>query len=141
MNQKLILFPLLAMFLLACIVAVTMLRRRIAFYKANRVHPQKTATSAQMAAAITDTRASDNFRNLFEIPVLFCVAVLAIYATSLTCAAHLVLAWGYVAGRYAHSYIHCTSNIVMRRFYAFLFSCFCLIGMWAMLAYQLLFVA
>jgi hypothetical protein len=135
------LYPLSAMFLLTCIVTITMLLRRIAFYKVNRVHPQKTATSAQMAAIIADTRASDNFRNLFEIPLLFYVAVLAIYATSLTCTAHLVLAWGYVAARYAHSYIHCTSNVVMRRFYAFVASCLCLIAMWGMLTYQLLFIA
>jgi hypothetical protein len=138
MQTKLILYPLFAMFLLACIVAGTMLRRRIAFYKTNRVHPQKTATSMEMAATIKDTRASDNFRNLFEIPVLFYVAIFAIQASGLTNTAYLVLAWGYVAARYVHSYIHCTSNIVMNRFYAFLTSCFCLIGMWLLLAYQLL---
>lgn len=141
MNAKLMLYPLLPMFLLCCIVAVTMLRRRIAFYKSNRVHPQKTATSAQMAATIADTRASDNFRNLFEIPVMFYVAVIVIYVANLACMAHLALAWGYVAARYAHSFIHCTSNVVMHRFYAFLCSCLCLVGMWVMLAYQLLFVA
>jgi hypothetical protein len=140
MNAKHLLYPLLPMFLLTCIVAATMLRRRIAFYKSNRVHPQKTATSAQMTATIADTRASDNFRNLFEIPVLFYVAVFAAYALGIGSMVMLALAWGFVAGRYAHSYIHCTSNIVMRRFYAFLFSCFCLIGMWGILAYQLLFV-
>jgi hypothetical protein len=141
MQTKLILYPLLAMFLLTCLVAATMLRRRIAFYKTNRVHPQKTATSAEMAAAIKDTRASDNFRNLFEIPVLFYVAVLVIHASALTSVAYVALAWGYVAARYLHSYIHCTSNVVMNRFYAFLASCFCLMGMWLLLAYHLLIVA
>ena len=141
MNSKLILYPLPAMFLLICLVAATMLRRRITFYKTNRVHPQKTATSAQMAATITDSRAPDNFRNLFETPVMFYVAVLTVYAGGLICLAHVILAWGYVGARYAHSYIHCTSNVVMRRFYAFLASCLFLICMWLMLAYQLLFVA
>jgi hypothetical protein len=141
MQTKLILYPLFAMFLLACLVAATMLRRRITFYKSNRVHPQKTATSAQMAATIADTRASDNFRNLFEIPVLFYVAVLVIHASALTSVAYVALAWGYVAARYLHSYIHCTSNVVMNRFYAFLTSCFCLIGMWLLLAYHLLIAA
>jgi hypothetical protein len=141
MQTKLILYPLFAMFLLVCIVAGTMLRQRITFYKTNRVHPQKTATSMEMAATIKDTRASDNFRNLFEIPVLFYVAIFAIQTSGLTNTAYLVLAWGYVAARYVHSYIHCTSNIVMNRFYAFLTSCFCLIGMWLLLAYQLIFAA
>lgn len=141
MQAKLMLFPLLAMFLLTCLVAATMLARRIAFYKANRIHPQKTATSAQMTATITDSRAADNFRNLFETPVLFYVAVLAVFSAGLVCTAHLVLAWAYVAARCAHSYIHCTSNVVMHRFYAFVTSCTILIGIWLMLAYQLLFVA
>ena len=138
MNAKLILLPLLAMFLLACIVAGTMLRRRISFYKTNRVHPQKTATSAQMAAIMPDSRAPDNFRNLFEIPVLFYVAVLTIYVTGQTNAAYLVLAWGFVLARYVHSAIHCTSNNVMRRFYVFLASNAFLVTIWLCLAYQLI---
>ena len=138
MNSKLILYPLLAMFLLICMVAATVIRRRIAFYKKNRVHPQKTATSAQMSAVITDSRAADNFRNLFELPVMFYVATLIVYTSNLICLPHIILAWGYVIARYAHSYIHCTSNVVMRRFYAFLTSCLFLLCIWLMLAWQLL---
>lgn len=141
METKLILYPLLAMFLLICLVAGTMFRRRIAFYKQNRVHPQKTATSAQMIAVMPDSRAPDNFRNLFELPVMFYVAALTIYVTGNICMPHVILAWGYVLARYAHSYIHCTSNVVMNRFYAFLTSCVLLVLIWLMLAYQLLFAA
>ena len=141
MPAKLILYPLFAMFLLTCLVAATMLSRRIAYYKANRVHPQKTALSAQMAAAITDTRAADNFRNLFEVPVMFYVAVLMIYAAGLNSIVFMVLASGFVAARYAHSYIHCTRNVVMKRFYAFVTSCTLLICMWLLLAYQLIALA
>ena len=138
MAAKLILYPLLAMFLLTCLVAATLIRRRIAFYKSNRIHPQKTATSAQMSATMEDSRAADNFRNLFEVPVLFYVAVLAIFAGGFTCLPHLLFAWGFVAARYVHSYIHCTSNVVMRRFYAYLTSFLFLLGTWLMLAWQLL---
>lgn len=141
MANKLMLYPLLAMFLLTCLVAATMLRRRIAFYKANKVHPQKTALSAQMAATITDTRAPDNFRNLFETPVLFYLSTMVIVTSGFVCMAHVVLAWMYVAARYAHSFIHCTSNVVMHRFYAFVASVTCLIAIWLMIAYQLFFTA
>lgn len=138
MNQTLILYPLLAMFALVCIVATAMFRRRVAFYKSNRVHPQKTATSAQMATVMPDSRAPDNFRNLFELPVMFYVAVLVLFAAKLVCLPQLVLAWIYVGARYIHSFIHCTSNVVMRRFYAFVVSCAALLAMWIMLAWQLL---
>ena len=139
MQTKLMLYPLLAMFLLICLVAGTMLRRRITFYKANRVHPQKTATSAQMTAVMPDSRASDNFRNLFELPVMFYVSTLSVVAAGLICMPHVILAWCYVIARYVHSFIHCTSNVVMNRFYAFLTSCLILLCIWLMLAYQLLF--
>jgi len=138
MQNKTLFYPLLAMFLLTCVVAATMLRRRIAFYKSNRVHPQKTATSAQMAATILDSRAPDNFRNLFELPVLFYVAIFVAYAIGFHSIVFLATAWGFVAARYAHSYIQCTRNIVMHRFYAFVTSCTLLCALWLMLAYQLL---
>jgi hypothetical protein len=119
------------------IVAVTMFRRRVAFYKTNRVHPQQTATSAQMTATMPDSRAPDNFRNLFEMPVMFYVLCLALLATGLTSLPQLVLAWLYVAARYAHSYIHLTSNTVMTRFYAFAASFLLLVCGWVLFAYQL----
>jgi hypothetical protein len=137
LEAKLILWPLFAMFLLVVSVAATMFRRRVSFYKTNRVHPQKTATSAEMANTITDTRAPDNFRNLFEVPVLFYVAVLVVFVSGMYSTAFLLLAWGYVAARAAHSYIQCTSNVVMHRFYAFVTSCTVLSIMWLMIAYQL----
>lgn len=138
MSHNAILYPLFGMFALVCIVAGTMLRRRIAFYKSNKVHPQKTALSSQMATVIADSRAADNFRNLFELPVLFYVVVLVVFVTRQTDVAFLSLAWAYVAARFAHSFIHCTSNTVMHRFYAFLASCTCLAIMWLLLAYRLL---
>ncbi len=141
MQTRILLLPMLAMFVLVVLVAATMLSRRIAFYKANRVHPQKTALSAQMAATITDSRAADNFRNLFELPVLFYVAVITGYATGLTSPLYLGLAWAYVAARFAHSFIQCTSNVVMHRFYAFVTGCTMLVLMWLMLGHHLIFAA
>ncbi len=130
MNNHQIFFPMFAMLLLVCIVAGTMLRRRIAYMKSNRVHPQKLATSAAMAAAVTDSRASDNFRNLFETPVLFYTIILTIFVAKITSPLLLVLAWAYVIARYTHSLIHCTTNVVMHRFYAFLASCALLLLLW-----------
>ncbi|MBL8512980.1 MAG: MAPEG family protein, partial [Betaproteobacteria bacterium] len=65
------------------------------------------------------------------------VAVLVLFVTQLVCWTQVIFAWGFVAGRYAHSFVHCGSNNVMRRFYAFLFSNFFLVCMWGMLAWQL----
>ena len=103
-----------------------------------RVAPQSVATSAQMAAGLEDTRASDNFRNLFEMPVLFYAGVLVAYAAQLASPAYLVVSWAYVAARAVHSAIHCTTNRVMHRFPVFLASFWLLGALWALIAWDLL---
>jgi hypothetical protein len=138
MQANPILLTLVAMAAIVFTVAGVMFRRRVAFMKANRLHPQKVATSAKMAAAIEDTRASDNFRNLFEMPVLFYAAVLTATVTNMTSIVLLVLAWGYVLARALHSAIHCTHNTVMQRFYAFLTSTLLLLAMWIVIAFHLI---
>ena len=101
-----------------------------------RIHPQQVATATQMAARLEDTGA-DNFRNLFETPLLFVAAVLTVYAASLTSLPYVALAWIYVAARVVHSAIHCTYNKVMHRLYAFLASLVVLWAMWALIAWDL----
>lgn len=138
MPAKAILYPLLAMVALTAIVALTMFRRRVGEMRARRIHPQKIALSSQMASALEDTRAADNFRNLFEAPVLFYTAVLVIYATQLPSPAYVALAWVYVATRVAHSTIQCTYNRVMHRFFAFASGLFVLWAIYALIAWDLL---
>ena len=48
------------------------------------------------------------------------------------------LAWAYVALRYAHSYVHLTSNHVMTRFALYSGSVFVLTLLWATLFVRLL---
>ena len=91
-----------------------------------------------MAARLENVSAADNFRNLFETPVLFVAASLTIYAASLTALPYVVLAWLYVATRVAHSAIHCTYNKVMHRLGAFAASLAVLWAMWALIAWDLL---
>ena len=138
MTAKPILYPMLALVLLTAIVAVLVYRRRIAEMRARRIHPQSVATSAQMARSLEDTRASDNFRNLFETPVMFYAAVLTVYAAQLTGTAHLALAWAYVAMRVLHSSIQCTYNRVVHRLSAFMASVAALGALWAVIAYDVL---
>jgi len=71
LSAKSILYPMLAMVLLTAIVSIVMYRRRVAEMRARRIPPQEVASAAAMAARLDDTGAADNFRNLFETPVLF----------------------------------------------------------------------
>ena len=134
MNPAAILWPVLALVALTFAVSIVMYRRRIADIRAKKIRLQSIALSAGMAAHLDDTRASDNYRNLFEGPVLFYVAALAAFALKVVTPAVLVIAWLYVACRVAHSLVHCTTNRVGHRFYAFVASHAVLFALWVVLA-------
>ena len=138
MREHAILFPALAMVALTIVVWFRMYTSRVAEMRRERIHPQSVATSAQMAARITDTRASDNFRNLFELPVLFYVALLVLAWTGHVTPVTLLLAWLFVALRVLHSAIHCTYNRVVHRFYAYLAGGVVLWVLWGVVAVDLL---
>jgi hypothetical protein len=137
MNSTAILYPILAMLLLAAVVMVLMLRERVGEMKARRIHPQKVASSSQMSAVLQNTRAADNYKNLFEFPVFFYVLCLALYATQLVSPGFVWAAWAYVAMRVVHSFIHLGYNKVMHRFQVFILSSVWLLGMWLVFALQL----
>lgn len=126
--------PAFALVLLTMAVMLRMLTSRIAEMKANKIHPQSIATSIALAAKMPDTRASDNFRNLFETPVLFYAAMLFAQATPQAGQILLGLAWLYVVLRVVHSIIQCSYNKVMHRFYVFFTSVGVLLAIWIMLA-------
>jgi hypothetical protein len=135
MMDRAFLLPLFAMVLLHLLVWLRLYQTRLGEMKRRRIHPQSVASNAQMAM-LEDTRAADNFRNLFELPVLFYAAMLLIIVSRSESAVLLALAWAFVALRYLHSYIHCTYNRVKDRFSAYLFSGLALWALWGMLAYS-----
>lgn len=103
---------------------------RIGEMKANRIAPQSVALSGQAADRYEDTRASDNFKHLFELPVLF-YALCALAVGSGTIPSWLpIAAWGFVALRVIHSLIQCSYNRVMHRFYVFIAGYLLLFAMW-----------
>jgi hypothetical protein len=111
---------------------------RIGEMTRERIHPQSVATSVQMATRLQDTRAADNFRNLFELPVLFYLALVVAALSGQVNVATLGLAWAFVALRVVHSAIQCTYNRVWHRFYAYLAGGLVLWTLWGVLAFGLL---
>ena len=138
MDTRLIFWPALAMVALTIAVWFRMYTTRIAQMKRERIHPQAVALSAQVAAKLTDSKAADNFRNLFELPVLFYLAVVVAAQTAQVNALTLALAWLFVALRIAHSAVHCTYNKVLHRFYVYFLGGMALWLLWAVLAYGLI---
>ncbi len=136
MTAGSILHPVFAMVLLTSIVGVVMFAQRVAEMRERRIHPQAVASASQMMSRLTRTGAADNFRNLFETPVLFYAAALTVYAAHLSSPLYVALAWAYVALRLVHSVIHCTYNKVMHRLQAFIASFVVLWVIWGLIAWH-----
>ena len=130
--------PAFAMVVLTVVVTFRMFFERVRQMRAERIPFREIPSGSQMAARFADTRAADNYRNLFEAPVLFYLALVVAAVTGHATAMVIALAWTYVAIRYLHSYIHCTYNRVRHRLYAFLASNLVLWALWVILAISLL---
>ena len=138
MSVKEAFYPMLAMVALALVVWLRLYFVRIPEMRRLRIHPQSVATSAQKSARLVDTRAADNFSNLFEVPVLFHLALVVAYLTQQVTPLLLGLAWGFVAGRVLHSLIQCSYNKVMHRFTVYFVSTGVVWVLWVVLAAGLL---
>ena len=116
--------PFLAMMLLTAIVWVVLYYRRLSFIFANRIRSQDLTTPEKGAAIIPEeiNWPSYNFRNLFELPVLFYALCLYLYAVGSVDSVFVASAWAYVALRAAHSLVHSTFNIVKLRFMVYMLS-------------------
>lgn len=78
--------------------------------------------------------ARNNLANQFELPVLFHVCCLAIFATGGVGTTVLVLAWIFTISRYVHAAIHVTTNRIRHRQPAFIAGFLSLAAMWVALA-------
>jgi hypothetical protein len=127
-----------ALALLTSLVAVRMLVVRVGEMRRRRIHPQQIATSAQATDKLQSIQVSDNYRNLFEMPVMFYALCALLLATGSATAFFAAGAWLYVLLRCAHSVIHCTYNRVMHRFAVFATSFVVLLVMWVHFGLQVL---
>lgn len=79
---------------------------------------------------IKATKIANCYHNQLQMPVLFYVLVGAALYFQKVDWLLIALAWGYVASRVIHMFIHTSSNHVVHRFYAFLLSNIILLIMW-----------
>ena len=113
---------------------------RIPEIKRKRIHPEKLRDRVEAHQLLTvSAAASNNLKNLFEVPVLFYLAVMVAMLLMIQDVLLVRLAWGFVILRILHSAVHCTYNRVMHRFTAYLISCLFLLLMWIRLASYIMF--
>ena len=125
MIQATIFYPVLAMISLTALVWIYMFVVRIRYFASNKkANPQKMPTRSKMSAGLPDeiNQASDNFSNLFEMPILFYVLCFIGFAFRLVDSSIYYVAWAFVILRIIHSLIQCTYNNVNHRFIVYILS-------------------
>ena len=124
MTQDAIFSPFFATVFLTLVVWVYMYIRRISFITSQKISPQDIAATDTLAniSPPNVSNPSDNLKNLFEIPVLFYALVLYLFITKQVDTVYVSAAWVFVLFRTLHSAVHCTFNLIMLRFYLYLFA-------------------
>ena len=131
MSFKPILLPLLVQVLLTFVVWFYMYAWRLPEIRRRAIDPQRLQDRAAAHELLPDSaNASNNLKNLFELPILFYTAILLSLLLMIQDQMLVRLAWGFVLLRIVHSAIHCTYNNVSHRFIAYAVSSLFLLFMW-----------
>ena len=107
MSDTAILVPVVGMFLLTFLVWTYLYIRRIGYMRRERIHPQAVRSPEQARQLIPEefNYPANNLANLTELPVVFYVLCLLLYATGMADAIDVAVAWGYFLLRAVHSAI------------------------------------
>ena len=124
MQESEIFGPFIGMLLLTFVVWVVLYVRRIGFLLGNKIAAQRLTSPEKTVQLIPEdvNSPANNFKNLCELPVVFYALCLYLYVSGSVDSIYVTAAWVFLAFRVVHSVIHCTANIVMLRFLAYLAS-------------------
>ena len=126
-----ILWPTFALAGLTFVIFLVMFVKRFGHIRANPPKAEDLATGeAALRYFAPVEMPANNYRNLFEMPVLYFALVPLLLITNLDSGVQLVLAWIYVALRYLHSFVHIGPKKVPVRAMLFVFSAIVLSAMW-----------
>lgn len=139
MKPETLFLPVCAQAMLTLAVWLWMYYTRLTTLSKSGADPQELENEVRAQEILKGVvHPSDNFENLFELPVLFFAGVFVVHATGLSDSLYLNLVWAFVGFRALHSLIHCSYNKIVHRFAAYLFSSIALWAIWIRLAVQLL---
>jgi len=137
MSIKALLAPVFVQVLLTFVLLFWTGRVRFAAARAGAVEVKDVSLGERTWPAPVQ-QVSNAFANQFELPVLFYVVVGLALATRQADTLFIGLAWLFVLTRIVHAGIYATSNVVIRRFQAFLAGALVLLAMWFVLAVKIL---
>jgi len=134
MSELSLVYPMFALVLLTGAVLVILFRSRVRMVREGLAPVSYFRVFQGSPEPEFAAKPARHFVNLFEAPTLFYVACLAAMVTGVTGLTVVALAWGYVAMRYLHAFIHLGSNRVRYRMRAYFASWIVLVAMWAVIA-------
>ncbi|HSI42185.1 MAG TPA: MAPEG family protein [Xanthobacteraceae bacterium] len=136
MSVSAILLPVFVQVALTFAVLVYLGRQRFVAVRGNALNGDPTIDDSAWPAAVR--QAGNNFRNQFEMPVLFYVLVVLALATRKADLVFVILSWVFVLSRLFHTVVHVTSNDIKLRFPAYAVGVAVLAVMWVMFALAIL---
>jgi len=117
-EQSQIFWPMLVQISLSVIILFW-----LAYSRISRISKQGMAEIRKTGFPTHVNNASDNFKNQFEVPVLFYALCIFFVVTKGVTDTVLIAAWVFVVARILHALIQLTKNIIFPyRFLAFLIS-------------------
>ena len=134
MPAHALVFPMLALVLLTLGVALVLFRARVRSVREGHVPVSYFRVFDGSPEPEFLAKPTRHYANLFETPVLFYAGCLAAMVVGATGTVVLWLAWGYVAARLVHAWIHIGSNRVRHRLRVFALGLLCLLGLWICVA-------
>jgi hypothetical protein len=137
MSVPAILAPVFVQVALTFALVVWLGRTRVAALRRKEVRLSEVALGERAWPARV-MQVGNAYHNQFETPVLFYAAVAFAMITRQADLIFVVLAWIFVVLRLVHAGIHVTSNVVVRRFQAFVAATLVLVAMWVYFAVKIL---
>jgi hypothetical protein len=134
MSELSLVYPMLALVLLTCGVLIALFRSRVRMVREGLAPVSYFRVFQGSPEPEFAAKPARHFTNLFEAPTLFYAACLTAMVAGVSGVAVVALAWGYVAMRYLHTWIHLGSNRVRHRLRAYFASWLFLVAMWIYVA-------
>ena len=136
MSSNHIFWPVLAQVLLTLVMFIVLGARKAKAVKAGKVNREQAALDNRVWPEYV-VKVSNNIANQFEVPILFYILCVVLYSINAAGTVAIVLAWLFVASRYAHAWVHVGSNYVPVRMRLFMVGCVVLLSMLAVAASKL----
>ena len=132
-------WPLVAHAVLVFILYALLGWRRHTMVKAGRIRISQFRENHAAAEPAESLVVRNCIANQFELPLLFHACCIVLYVTQADNLPAVILAWMFVATRYAHAFVHVTSNNLRYRSPLFALGFIVLVGMWVWLGIWLAF--